>query len=103
MLGILRSMARSPGAPVAALGALLCLSTIVLFLTDLQTRYWSRIAQARADAQSFAKVLTEHTVLTFEDVDRALLRAEVIRWTTLSGNNADPGLAHAALRQLKKS
>ena len=96
-------MARSPGAPVAALGALLCVSTVVLFLTDLQGRYWSRIAQAKADAQSFAKVLAEHTVLTFEDVDRALLRAETIRKTTMSGRIADPGLANAALRQLQKS
>ena len=102
-MGIFRSIVRSPGTPVAALGALLCLSTVVLFLTDLQGRYWSRIAQAKADAQSFAKVLAEHTVLTFEDVDRALLRAETIRKTTLSGKIADPGLANAALRQLQKS
>ena len=78
-MGIFRAIARSPGAPVAALGALLCLSTVVLFLTDLQGRYWSRITQAKADAQSFAKVLAEHTVLTFEDVDRALLRARLER------------------------
>jgi PAS domain-containing protein len=103
MLGILRSMARSPGAPIAALGALLCLATVVLFLTDLQGRYWSRIAQAKADAQSFARVLAEHTVLTFEDVDRALLRAETIRKTTLSRTIANPGLANAALHQLQKS
>ena len=96
-------MARSPGAPVAALGALLCLSTVVLFLTDLQGRYWSRIAQAKADTQSFARVLAEHTVLTFEDVDRALLRAEAIRKTAMSGRIADPDLANAALRQLQKN
>jgi diguanylate cyclase (GGDEF)-like protein len=103
MFGNFRSMVRSPGAPVAALGALLCLSTIVLFLADLQTRYWSRIAQAKADAQRFARVLTEHTVLTFEDVDRALLRAVAIRSTTLSGSSLDPALANAALRQLQKN
>jgi diguanylate cyclase (GGDEF)-like protein len=103
MFGKFRSVVRSPGAPVAALGALLCLSTIVLFLADLQTRYWSRIAQAKADAQSFAKVLTEHTVLTFEDIDRALLRAAAIRRTTLSGSSLDPALANAALRQLQKN
>ena len=102
-MGIFRSIVRSPGAPVAALGALLCLSTIVLFLTDLQGRYWSRIAQAEADAQSFARVLAEHTVLTFEDVDRALLRAEAIRRATLLGTTTDRGLANAALRQLQKS
>ena len=96
-------MPRSPGAPVAVLGALLCLSTVVLFLADLQTRYWSRIAQAKTDAQSFAKILTEHTVLTFEDVDRALLRAVAIRKNTLSENGINSTRTNAALRQLQKS
>jgi len=96
-------MVRSPGAPVAALGLLLCLSTVILFLADLQTRYWSRIEQAKTDAQSFAKVLTEHTVLTFEDVDRALLRAAAIRKSTQSEGSFDPALANAALRQVQRS
>ena len=51
MPGIIRRIARSPGAPIAALGALLCLSIIALFLIDLQTRYWDRIAAAKTDAQ----------------------------------------------------
>src|SRR5260221_12547871 len=103
MRGIYRRIAGSPGLPLAALGVLLSVATIVLFLADLQARYWDRIAAAKADAQSFGKVLAEHTALTFEDVDRVLLRAEAVRRTTLSGRLADPGAANAALRQLQKS
>ena len=104
MQGIFRRLARSPGAPIAALGVLLSVATIVLFVTDLEARYWDRIATAKKDAQSFARVLAEHTALTFEDVDRALLEAEAIRKNSLSGRYADPGAADAAhLRQLQKS
>lgn len=103
MPGVLRRIVRSPGAPIAALGALLCLSTIALFLTDLQTRYWDRIASAKADARSFANILAEHTALTFDDVDRALVRAEAIRKTSLSEKLPDIALANTALRQVQKS
>jgi len=95
-------MARSPGAPIAALGALLCVSTVVLFLTDLKTRYQDRIAAAKTDAQSFARILAEHTALTFEEVDRALLHAEAVRKSYLSGKFPDIGMANAALRQMQK-
>ena len=74
MPGNYRWMARSPGAPLAALGVLLSVATIVLFLTDLQARYWDRIASCQNEMpQSFATVLAEHAALTFEDVDHALL------------------------------
>ena len=101
--GISRRIARSPGAPIAALGAILCLSTIALFLTDLESRYWDRIAAAKTDARSFARILADHTALTFEDVDRVLLEAEAIRKGSMSGKYAEPGAANAALRQLQKS
>jgi hypothetical protein len=103
MQGIYRKLAQSPGSSLTALGVVLSVATIVLFLTDLQARYRDRIATAKTDAQSFATILAEHTALTFEDVDRVLRRAEVIRSTSLSGKLADPGLANAALRQLQKS
>jgi diguanylate cyclase (GGDEF)-like protein len=103
MPAIHRRLARSPGSSLTALGVLLSAATIVLFLTDLQTRYWDRIAAARTDAQSFAKILSEHAALTFEDVDRVLLEAKAIRKDSLSGKYADPGAANAALRQLQKS
>jgi hypothetical protein len=103
MQGILKWMARAPASPIAALGVLLSFATIVLFLTDLQTRYWERIAAAKTDARSFARILAEHAALTFDDIDRVLLEAEAIRKNSLSGRYADPGAANAALRQLQKS
>ncbi len=93
----------SPGSSLAALGVVLSIATIVLFLTDLETRYRDRIAAAKADAQSFATILAEHTALTFEDVDRVSLEAEAIRRKSLLVKDADSGGANAALRQLKKS
>jgi len=98
-----RWIARSPGAPLAALGVLLSIATIVLFLADLQARYWDSISTAKKDARSFATVLAEHTALTFEDVDRILRRAEAIRSAGSSGHLGNPGVANAALRQLQKS
>lgn len=88
---------------LAALGALFSTAIIVLFFVDLHGRYWDRIAAAKTDAQSFAKILAEHTVLTFDDIDRVLLEAEVIRQRSLSKKDIDPGAANAALRQLQKS
>jgi len=103
MQGIYRKLARSPSWSPTALGVLFSIATIVLFLTDLQTRYWERIAAAKTEAESFAAILAEHTALTFEDVDRVLREAEAIRRNSLSGTVADPGAANAALRQLQKS
>jgi diguanylate cyclase (GGDEF)-like protein len=103
MLDVYRRIIRSPGAPIITLGGLLCLSTIALFLTDLQTRYWDRIAAAKIEARSFANILAEHTALTFEDVDRALHRAEAIRETYMSGKTPDVAQANSALRQVQKS
>ena len=98
-----RKLTPSPGSKLAALGALFSAAIIILFLLDLHGRYWDRIATAKTDAQSFAKILAEHTVLTFDDIDRVLLEAEVIRQRSLSEKDADPGVANAALRQLQKS
>src|SRR5271168_2374386 len=98
-----RRLVPFPGSSLSALGLLLSVATIVLFLTDLQTRYWDRIAVAKTDAQSFAKILAEHAALTFEDVDRILLEAATIRKNSLSGKYSDPGAVNAALRQLQKS
>src|SRR6202022_3986746 len=100
---IYRKLTRSPGSSLIALGVLLSAVTIVLFLADLEARYRERIATAKADAQSFARILAEHTALTFEDVDRVLLEAAAIRRNSLSGKYTDPGAADAALHQLQKS
>jgi diguanylate cyclase (GGDEF)-like protein len=96
-----QKLARSPGASLAALGALLCFATIAMFLADLQNRYLERIAAAKTDAQSFAKILAEHTALTFEDIDKALLEAETIRRNSIAGRYSAPGSANAALREVQ--
>ena len=101
MRRIFEKLVRSPGASLSALGGLLCLATIALFLADLQSRYWERIATAKTDAQSFAKILAEHTALTFDDVDKALQKADSIRRSSLAGRNSAPGSANAALRELQ--
>jgi diguanylate cyclase (GGDEF)-like protein len=98
-----RRLTPAPGLSLAALGVVVSAATIIVFLTDLQSRYWDRIATAKADAQSYAAILAEHTALTFEDVDRVLRRAEAIRASIRSGQFADPGAANTALRQLQKS
>ena len=78
-----------------ALGALISLAIVGLFLADLQTRYWGRIAIARQDARNFANILAVRQALTFEDVDRVLLQAEAVRETSLSGK-FDPAVTDAA-------
>ena len=103
MREIYRRLVQSPGLRLMALGVLLSVAAIVLFLTDLQTRYWDRIATAKTDAQSFARILAEHAALAFDDVDQALLQAAAIRNNSLSGKYVDTGAANAALRQLQKS
>jgi diguanylate cyclase (GGDEF)-like protein len=98
-----RGLIRSPGPSLAALGVLLSIGTIILFVADLHSRYSERIASAKTDAQSFAKILAEHTVLTFDEVDKVLLEAETLRRDGLAGRYAAPGSLTAALRQLQRS
>jgi diguanylate cyclase (GGDEF)-like protein len=98
MHGNYRKLIPSPGSSLAALGVVLSAATIVLFLTDLESRYRDRITGAKTDARSFATILAEHTALTFEDVDRVLLEAAAIR-----GKYTEPGAANTALQQLQKS
>ncbi|MBR0751516.1 EAL domain-containing protein [Bradyrhizobium jicamae] len=103
MQGLTRWLARSPGSPIAVLGIVLSLSTIVLFVTDLEVRYLERIASAKTDAKSFARILAEHTELTFDDVDRVLFEAQAIRTRSLSAGSAGLATANVALRQLQSS
>src|SRR5260370_37454112 len=100
MQGIYRKLGRSPASSLTALGVVLSVATIVLFLTDLEARYRDGIATAKTDAQSFAKILAEHTALTFEDVDRILLEAVAIRSNSLAGKYRDLGAANSAPLQL---
>jgi diguanylate cyclase (GGDEF)-like protein len=103
MRGIYRKLARSPASSLTALGVLLSVTTVVLFLVDLEARYRDRIETAKKDAQSFATILADHTALSFDDVNDALLEAEAIRNDSLSGKYSGPGAADTALRQLQKS
>ena len=102
MREIYRRLAQSPGSSLVALGVLLSVAAVVLFVVGVEARYSDRIAAAKSNALSFAGILAEHTVLTFEDVDRALRRAEAVRRTSLSGK-FDSTAANAALRQLQRS
>lgn len=52
MQELYRRLTRSPGASIAALGVVLALSTIVLFVVDLEARYHERIATRRRQAGS---------------------------------------------------
>ncbi|WP_291685589.1 EAL domain-containing protein [Bradyrhizobium sp.] len=97
-----RRLAHSPGSSLMALGVLLSLAAVVLFVLGVEARYSDRIAAAKSDALSFANILAEHTVLTFEDIDRALREAESIRRASLAGR-FDSTAATAALRQLHNS
>lgn len=101
MPAFIRQVTRSPSMSLAVVGALLCLATIFLFLVDLQSRYRERIATAKTDVQSFAKILAEHTALTFDDVDKTLLEADAIRRNSIAGRYTLSS-ANAALRQLQK-
>lgn len=103
MPAIYRKLTRSPGARLAVLGLLLSAAIVILFLVDLHGRYRERIAVAKTDAQSFANILAEHALLTFEDVDRLLIEADAIRRDTMSKKDIASGAANAALRQFKKS
>ena len=102
MLETYRRLAHSPGSSLMALGVLLSLAAVVLFVLGVEARYSDRIAAAKSDALSFANILAEHTVLTFEDIDRALREAESIRRASLAGR-FDSTAATAALRQLHNS
>src|SRR5512140_2052536 len=101
MREIYRRLTQSPGSSLTALGVLLSLAAVVLFVVGVHARYADRIAAAKSDALSFANILVEHTVLTFEDVDRSLRRAEAIRSDSLAGRYK-PAAANPALRQLQK-
>ncbi len=102
MREIHRRLAQSPASLLMALGVLLSLVTVILCVVGADARYVDRIASAKTNAMSFASILVEHTVLTFEDVDRALRRAESIRGASRAGS-VDSAAANAALRQLQKS
>ncbi|MGH6709127.1 MAG: bifunctional diguanylate cyclase/phosphodiesterase, partial [Bradyrhizobium sp.] len=84
-------------------GIAFAVSIIVIFSIDLRFRYDDAIEQGKKTAMNFAEVLSEHTALTFENVERTLLEAAKIRKDTLDGDYATQEETNAALRLLAKT
>jgi hypothetical protein len=84
-------------------GIAIAASIIVLFSMDLRFRYQSAVRQGEKTALEFAEVLSEHTALTFDSVERTLREAEKIRKDSLEGDYATPEDVNAALRLLMKT
>jgi signal transduction histidine kinase/DNA-binding response OmpR family regulator len=87
----------------AALGVSFAASIVFLFSIDLRLRYEDAISQGKKTALNFAEILSEHTALTFEGVERTLLEAEKIRQDSLAGRYATSQDTNAALRLLRKT
>src|SRR5882762_1238692 len=98
-----QKLARSPAFLQAVLGVFFAASIVLLFSVDLQFRYQDAIAQGKKTALNFAKILAEHTVLTFEGVEQTLREAEKIRQDGLSGRYAKPEDTNAASRLLQQT
>ncbi len=85
------------------LGVVLVTLIAILFSVDLYQRYIAAIDQGKKSAQNLAEVLSEHTALTFENVELMLREAAKIRKESLQGNYASPEDVNAALRLLAKT
>ncbi|MBV9460554.1 MAG: PAS-domain containing protein, partial [Bradyrhizobium sp.] len=85
------------------LGATVILSTLVLFVGELHSRYQSTIASAELSAQRFAILLAEHTARTFEAVHLTLEAVKSIRDDDLQGLYPSPAAADQALRSLQSN
>ncbi|MDI1263508.1 MAG: PAS-domain containing protein, partial [bacterium] len=86
-----------------ATGVAFAVAILMLFATDLWFRYDDAIEQGKKTAMNFAEILSEHTALTFENVERTLREAERIRKDSLDGDYATPEDTNAALRLLMKT
>ena len=84
-------------------GIAFAVSIIVLFSIDLRFRYDDAIEQGKKTAMNFAEILSEHTALTFENVERTLREAEKVRKDFQDGDYATLEEANAALRLLTKT
>src|ERR1700681_512375 len=62
-----------PDMMTAVLGAAFVLTTLGVFVFDLHVRYRDAIAGAKASALSYAEILSAHTALTFDSIDRVVL------------------------------
>ena len=93
----------TPSRLLAALGIFLAVSTIALFVVDLQKRHDDALIEAKKSALSFAEILAAHTKLTFATVDKTLQEVEAIRADSMAGKYASAEAVNAALRLLQKS
>jgi diguanylate cyclase (GGDEF)-like protein/PAS domain S-box-containing protein len=94
----MRRLVGRPKATIGTLGIFFAVAIALLFLADLRARYRAEIDHAAHSAQNYADVLAQHTVLTFEAVDRSLREAELIR-ADLEMALATPGADEAALHR----
>jgi diguanylate cyclase (GGDEF)-like protein/PAS domain S-box-containing protein len=93
----------TPSRLLAALGIFLAVSTVALFVVDLQKRHDDALIEGKKSALSFAEILAAHTKLTFATVDKTLQQVEAIRADSLAGKYASAEAVNAALRLLQKS
>ncbi|MCP4618153.1 MAG: response regulator [Bradyrhizobium sp.] len=84
-------------------GFLVALSIAALFVIDLDLRYNAAIDQGKTEARNFAELLSEHTALTFENVERTLREAAKIRKDSMEGDYPTAEDTNAALRLLTKT
>ncbi|MDP1865470.1 MAG: PAS-domain containing protein [Bradyrhizobium sp.] len=98
-----RRKLKRPAFPHAGTGLFFAGAITLLFLIDLQFRYEDAITQGKRTALNFAEVLSEHTALTFENVERTLREAGKVRKDSLDGDYATPEDTNAALRLLMKT
>lgn len=94
---------RSQVVSEAMLGIGLVALIVVLFSVDLHQRYIAAIDQGKKSARNLAEILSEHTALTFENVERMLREAAKIRKDSLDGDYASLEDVNAALRLLAKT
>jgi diguanylate cyclase (GGDEF)-like protein/PAS domain S-box-containing protein len=93
-----RKLSGHPKGTIAAFGIFFAVAILLVFLADLRARYRAEINLAEHSALNYAKILAEHTALTFEAVDRSLRQAQLIR-ANLEAALAAPGADEAALRR----
>ena len=87
----------------AATGIGIAASIVLLFAIDLRFRHENAVAQGMKTAEDFAEILSEHTAVTFEGVERTLREAEKVRKDSLEGRYPSPEDTNTALQLLVKT
>lgn len=87
----------------AAAGITIAASIVLLFSIDLRFRHQAAIERGMSTAQDFAEILSEHTALAFEGIERTLREAGKIRIESLEGRYPKSEDRNAALQLLVKT